>query len=89
MAGSQDALATISGITGAIQLGLVVEGQVVPIIVGAVKSIKAFLNESGEVEFTVALAKGEADIQDGVKAFQDSLALINAERAKAGLDPIK
>lgn len=84
----QSVVETIGNITGDIALGMNVGGVIVPIVIGAVKEIKAWLNEQGQIEFTVALATGEQEAADGLQSFKNTLATINAELAKDGKPPL-
>lgn len=86
---SQDNLVnTLNNITGDIQLGMNVGGLVIPIVIGTVKNIIAKLNESGQIEFTVALDTGSQDIAAGLQSFKDALAAANAELVKDGKPPL-
>lgn len=77
----------ITAITGGIQLATVVEGQVVPVVVGIVKGIKAKM-QGQVIEYTVVLTVGQQENDDAQNNYQASLDAINAERAKAGLPPL-
>lgn len=79
---------TLNNVTGDIQLGMNVGGIVIPIIIGGVKQIKAWLNEQGNIEFSVAVDTGNQDIAAGLQSFKDSLALVNTELVKDGKDPL-
>ena len=77
----------ITGITGGIQLATVIEGNVVPVVVGIVKGIKAKM-QGQVIEYTVVLTVGQQENDDAQNNYQASLDAINAERAKSGLPPI-
>lgn len=79
---------TLNSINGVIQLATVVEGVALPVIVGVVKDVKAFLNAGGEIEYTVVITTGHQNVQDTLAATTDSLTKINAERVTAGLPPL-
>ena len=83
-------LAFLNGLNGEIQIGLVIADTVVPLIVGAVKDVKAFLNDQGQIEFSVAVTQGQADLAGAIADLTATLQEINAERAKANppLPPI-
>ena len=70
---------TLNNLTGDISIGLQVGTVVVPIVIGAVKDIKAWLDSQETISFTVALDTGSQDIAAGMQSFKDSLAAINAE----------
>lgn len=84
----ENLVSTLNNITGDIQLGLNVGGLVLPIIIGEVKAIKAWLNDTGNIEFTIAVDTGKSNIAEGLQAFKDTLASVNAELAKDGKPPI-
>lgn len=86
MAGS--AVNVLNSIAGTVQLATVVEGVVLPVVIGIVKDVKAYLNEKGDIEYSVVLTTGHQDVQDTLKATADTLTAINEERAKAGLAPL-
>jgi uncharacterized protein YkwD len=84
------ALDVLNGLNGEIQVGLVIGETVIPIIVGAVKDVKAWLGASGTIEFTVAITQGQSELESSVSDFTTVIQEINAERAKANppLPPI-
>lgn len=75
---------TLNNLTGDITLGLQVGNVVVPIVIGAVQDIKAWLNDKEQISFTVAVDTGNQEAADGLQAFKDSLAAVNAELEKDG-----
>lgn len=84
----QGVVDALSNLTGDITLGMNVGGVVIPIVIGAVKDIKAWLNADQNITFTVALETGNQEAADGLQAFKDSLTSVNAELAKDGKPPI-
>lgn len=83
-ASKQTLVDSLNGVTGDIQLGLQVGEVVVPLVIGAVKSIKSWLDESGNITFTAAVDTGDQDIASGLQSFKSALAAANAELAKDG-----
>ena len=73
---------------GQVQIAALIEGTVVPIIIGTVKSIKVAL-QGQAVEYTVAITTGEVNLQQAANNFSEALRKINIERAKAGLAPLE
>ena len=82
-----DANDVLNKITGVVQIAALVEGNVVPIIIGAVKSVESFI-QGETIEYTVALSTGKDQLTQATQNFTDALTLINTERANAGLPPL-
>lgn len=82
------ALDVLNNLNGEIQIGLVIGNTVAPIIIAAVKDVKAWINSAGEIEFNLAVTQGQSALSASVADFLASLTEINAERAKDGLPPI-
>lgn len=82
------AVDVLNNINGVVQLATIVEGAVLPIVVGTIKEVKAFLTESGTIEYSVVLETGHQNVQDTLAATTEGLTIINEERAKAGLPPL-
>ena len=82
------ATAFLTNLNGEIQLALLIGDKLVPIIVGAVKDIKSFLNETQEIEYTVVITTGQQNNQSTIDSATTALNEINAERTKAGLPPL-
>ena len=77
----------VTTITGDIQLAMLVEGAVVPVIIGAVKSIQKLV-EGETITYTVVLTTGKANLDASAANFTSAIQLINTERAKVGLPPL-
>lgn len=77
----------LTGLTGVLQLGLVTEGQVVPVIIGTIKEIKV-LTQGQIIEYSVALTTGADELQKASDNFTATVDLINEEKRKAGLPPL-
>lgn len=84
MAGTQDFL---TGITGDVQLALVVGNTIVPVIKGAVKEVKALLGDQ-TIDYQVVITTGAAELDGVVSEATTTLQQINEERKAAGLDPL-
>jgi len=78
MADTKTTIDTLNGLNGEIQIGLVIGETVLPIIVAAVKDVKAWLGSSGNIEFTLAVSDGQSKLSGAVADFLASLATINA-----------
>ena len=78
---------TLANITGMIQLGLMVEGQVVPVIIGAVKDVKMLI-EGETIEYTVAITTGKTNLDAAETNFKQALEAINTELVAAGKPPL-
>lgn len=72
----------------AVALAINLGTQLMPIIQGIIKDVQSRMN-NGQLEYTVVISTGQASLDDADKIFNDVLDKINAERAKAGLEPIK
>ena len=77
----------IESLSGDIQLGLLVEGEVVPVVIGAIKGIKKLV-QGETVTYTVAITTGNQNLDAAATNFTSALELINEERAKQGLSPV-
>lgn len=77
----------LNNLTGDVQIAALVEGTLVPIIIGTVKEVKVLLD--GEtIDYTLALSTGADNLDKATADFNETLTLINAERAKANLPPL-
>lgn len=72
----------LNKITGVVQIGALVEGNVVPIIIGTVKEVQSLI-QGETIEYTVALSTGQDQLNTAAQNFTAALEAINAERAKA------
>lgn len=77
----------LQNISGEVQLFSLVEGTLVPIIIGTVKEIKTLV-QGQTIEYTVAITTGIDKLTDAEAKFKTALQNINTERAKAGLTPL-
>ncbi len=77
----------VNTIAGDIQIASMVEGNLVPLIIGTVKEVQV-LRQGQTIEYTLAISTGQEQLTQAAQNFTDALTLINQERAKAGLPPL-
>ena len=82
-----EASGVLSKIVGIIQLAALVEGNVLPIVIGTVTEVKALL-QGQTITYTVAIQTGLENLDSADASFQQSLEKINQERRDAGLPPL-
>jgi hypothetical protein len=72
-----------------VSVAIPIAGVLIPVITGVVKFIKSKINAQGDVEYTVIVTTGQAELKQSRVDFTDALDAINAERVRQGLEPFE
>lgn len=81
-------LDTLGKIGRKVSVGVNIAGVVAPLISGVVVAIRKIIRNDGVVEYHLVIEQGGENIDQSEADARATLEMINAERAKAGLDPL-